>query len=821
MKKLPVVLSFVIAAFSLSSCADFFQGKVPMDTSKEDLSSLYDLLTPPVKITSLDAPSELYASRGLYAGKVSVSWSAVENATSYQLERAVVKEPSPDGTWKLPDESEFEVINSFVYGTTYTDVILQNPLYSSLEPDYRYYYRVMAQNIIKGYDSSPYYPDYEVHKEKDENGNVINEYVPANPEIFGCLFKAPSQVEADKGKSSDSISLTWNPVSGAAKYLIYRGEKENGTDSVYIDEVFGSETSYTNTVLPSEQGVEFYYKIYAQNANGERSPASSLAMGYSLVEGAPVAPEKVYVDNGLGTSSSSITVKWDEVTGAGNISYALYRTSSIDSSYRLLKKGLTVREFKDSTAASGLYYYYFVQVSSEQDGTVLKSAFSDSGKTSDFPALGFLLSPPSSVEVCDSSKGSSYVCVRWKPAINVPDEKAQIDYSYNIRVDSSADGYFGDVAVSETKGELDSDGFLFCDIPVTSGWDYFAVTTVNADGTDKESKKSTVVAPVPDAPEKVYATKTAGRETFKKLIEEKGGAFDESEWSPNKNEVYPILVTWSASEKAAGYDIYRSTKPESGFKKINDFAVTGLYYLDAYSAAKSGTFYYYKVYPLNTLGQGTKSNDPENDVEHNARGYGALTREQWFREYNKTVKSSQSKLTLMHKASDLDKVGSETISGDISGSLSYKAAVVGLGAEITMHYENFADKFISDDSALGIKFVLQGNTDTTSNMSANGHMHEAVHCYAKLIDVTDASAVKEAFGKLTDGQRAAISATGDRQYLCGMYPGKAVYDNLEIKGGAAGGGWYGVETYELDHTSGSAGTVVLAEDKVDWLVGEE
>ena len=175
----------------------------------------------------------------------------------------------------------------------------------------------------------------------------------------------------------------------------------------------------------------------------------------------------------------------------------------------------------------------------------------------------------------------------------------------------------------------------------------------------------------------------------------------------------------------------------------------------------------------------------------------------------------------MHKASDLDKVGSETISGDISGSLSYKAAVVGLGAEITMHYENFADKFISDDSALGIKFVLQGNTDTTSNMSANGHMHETVQCYAKLIDVTDASAVKEAFGKLTDGQRAAISATGDRQYLCGMYPGKAVYDNLEIKGGAAGGGWYGVETYELDHTSGSAGTVVLAEDKVDWLVGEE
>ena len=175
----------------------------------------------------------------------------------------------------------------------------------------------------------------------------------------------------------------------------------------------------------------------------------------------------------------------------------------------------------------------------------------------------------------------------------------------------------------------------------------------------------------------------------------------------------------------------------------------------------------------------------------------------------------------MHKPSDLDKVGSETIYGDISGSLSYKAAVEGLGAKITMHYENFADKFISDDSTLGIKFVLQGNTDTTSNMSANGHMHETVQCYTKEIDVTDASAMSASFDKLSGGQRDAISATGDKHYLCGMYPGKAVYNNLEIKGGAAGGGYYGVETYELDHTQNSAGTVVLAEGKVDWLVGEE
>lgn len=809
------------SALLLTSCADFFQGKVPMDTSKENLSSLYDLLTPPVKITSLDAPTELHVSQRLYAGKIEISWSAVPNATSYQLERAVVTGSNPDGTWTLPDESAFETIESFAYGTRYTDVILKDPKYSSVEPGWRFYYRVFAQNLLKGYDPSPYYPDYEEKKNPDGTTQVN-----ADPSIYGCLFRATAQVEADKGKSTDSISVVWSAVPGAAKYLIYRGEKENGTDSVYIDEVLGSETSYTNAILPAEQGVEFYYKIYAENTNGERSPESSLAMGYSLVEGAPVAPENVWVDNGLGTSKSVLTVRWDEVAGSDTekITYALYRTSSVDSTYKLLKKDLSSCEHKDTTAAPGLHYYYFVQVSSEKDdGTVLKSSFSESGKDSADPAYGFLLSPPASVEVCDSDK-EGCVRIRWKPAVNVLGDAAPVSYSYNICTDSEYDGYFGTIAVAETEGEEDSEGFLFCDVAVAAGSDYFVVKTVNPSpsSSDKESKASTVVAPVPDAPETVYVTKTAGKDTFRKLIEETGGSFDESVWEPNKNTgVYPVLVTWSQSEKAAGYNVYRSTKPESGFKKINDSVIKDLYYIDVYSAAKSGTFYYYKVFPLNTLGQGTKSNDPAHDSTHDARGYGALTREQWFREYNKTVKSSQSKLTLMHKASDTDKLGSETVYGAISGSLSYKAAIAGLGAEITMHYENFADKFISDDSALGIKFVVQGNTDTSSNMSANGKMHGTVQCYTKEIDVTDDASVGNTFEKMSAEEKDAITKTGDKHYLCGMYPGKAVYDNLQIKGGAAGGGYYGVETYELDYTSDSEGTVVLEMGAVDWLVGEE
>ena len=42
-----------------------------------------------------------------------------------------------------------------------------------------------------------------------------------------------------------------------------------------------------------------------------------------------------------------------------------------------------------------------------------------------------------------------------------------------------------------------------------------------------------------------------------------------------------------------------------------------------------------------------------------------------------------------------------------------------------------------------------------------------------------------------------------------------------LYGGAAGGGYYLVTTYELDRTSSSTGTEILSQGKVDWLVGEE
>ncbi len=804
---------------AFTSCSSFFESDVSMNPNSNN-SSLYDLLTPTEKIEKLSAPTEIFVSQGLYSGKIEISWSAVPNATSYKIERAVVKEKKADGTWEMPKDSEFELLTSSnIYNTKYIDTIIQETKYTSVELNYVYYYRIFAQNLPKGYTESEYFPDYTEHKTYDSEGNETGSEVYADPTIYGTLLKPVTEIEASKGTSSESITIKWGAVQDVWKYQIYRCEREQG-NYYMIKEVYANETEFIDEIDEADQGTEFYYKVYALNSNNNLSCSSAAAMGYSLQPGAPTVPENIHVENGLGTSKESLTVSWTSA-GDSEVTYNLYRTSSTDSVYKLVKSNAKA-PYTDSSVKPGIYYYYFIQAIKEKDGEKIKSSFSETGKDSANPAYGFLLSAPAYVEVDDGSD-SSHKKIIWSPAINSISSEDSVKFTYNIYTDIAKGGTFTTLAgEASITGTSDGNGNLYAEVDLTNG-KFFTITTVNENGVDKESAKSEIVAPVPEAPKNVYATKTAGLATIKNKVSAVDGTFDESLWVVNKNEVYPVLITWEEPDGGAdgGYNIYRSTKADSGFKKVDSVSNDKKYYVDSYATAKSGIMYFYKVVSLNSLGQGRKSNAPEADEKHDARGYGAITREQWFREYNKNIASSQKKLTLMHKPSDLDKVGSESVKGNISGTLGYNAKVAGLGAEITMPYRNYADHFISDDSTLGIKFVLDGNTDTTSNMSANGNMHETVHCFSKEIDVTSESSIGSTLENLSDSAKKTIINTGDTHYLCGMYPGYAIYDHLEIKGGAAGGGYYLVQTYELNRADKNSGTVVLSEEKVNWLVGEE
>ena len=757
MKKIILLLCILCSSLLFSGCYSWYESKIDMDTKTPKIN-LNDLLYKEKEITSLEPPKQIIVSQGRYNNVIKIHWDEVPYATSYRIERAVVVPDAEGNISSIPEEGDFEVICKYVYSNNYTDTILSYPSHSNKEYNYRYYYRISAENIKDGLESS--------------------DFTPVTMSACGWLLNPPASIDAQKGDSVDSILVKWSPVPYANRYLIYRGEKENGLGMEELDSVMGNKNQYTNVLSANEQGVEFYYKVCAVLADGSKSAFTGLALGYSANADAPSYPESVVVTNGNAESVDKLTISWPAVSSTGyTIKYSVYRTSSESSIFELISNNVSSTSdpvtLQDSSAKPGVKYYYYVQTvaaDSAEPPNIFKSAFSKTGPTqtvngvevpNDKAAEGWLLSPPSNCEVTDSTDPSKAV-LRWTPAIGYE----TVDYIYNIYFSNSVDGDYSllESGISEASGEilLAEDGYYNFEIDKKN---FYRISTTKMNS-ELESILGAAVAPSPAAPENVTASKTSSL----------GGL---GNYTPNTNGVYPVLITWSApaNENPYGYHVYRSTKPNSSFRKITDEPVTdgSCRFIDENETARAGSFYYYKVVSLNELKQGKNSN-VQNE---NSKGYGAITRDQWFREYNKTVKKSLSKLTLMHK-SGTNALGSESINGDISGSLSYNAKMEGLGARIFMHYTNYVDFYINNDASLGPYFFLNGDTNTSANMSANGSM---------------------------DGTNQA-----DKR---GMYPGYAKYDNLEIKGGSAGGGYYIVCTQDKN------GNTVLGEGKVDWTVGEE
>jgi hypothetical protein len=416
----------------------------------------------------------------------------------------------------------------------------------------------------------------------------------------------------------------------------------------------------------------------------------------------------------------------------------------------------------ESLPRSGVYYYYQIQTIAEKnDGTRLNGPMSD-------PIEAFILSPPTGVEAFKSSDPENNpVSLRWYPAIGNAAEQSAYTYTVEQSSDGS-DSTYSPIPSRTFSGIVQSDGYVHADnLPLDK---FYRVRTKS--GT-VSSAPGDVVAPAPDEAVDLNATKAVYVLTIP------GDR-------PDGNGIYPVQITWKnpAANPPSYYHVQRSTSPSSGFKTITTDSTRIAYnaetetytFIDAINTAvRVGKRYYYWIKPMNSLDQGP-SFLPGTSVS--AEGWGALTPKQYYLEFNKTIKSSHKKMVLMNKSGSTDKLGTETKYGTVSGSLYYNAALAGLGAAITMHYQDYADFLTDNDSALGPYFTLTGNSDTSANMSSNGSMS------------------------------GTINATG-------MYPGSVGFGGITITGGVAAGGYYTVEPAGYP-------TGWNAQDKqVSWTLGNQ
>ena len=167
----------------------------------------------------------------------------------------------------------------------------------------------------------------------------------------------PAAPELKITTSAGKPQIYWSPVSGAARYWVYRST--DGKNFKYYDRT--NNTSYTNK--STEIGMTYYYKVKAVNAN-------NAASDYSVSKGIrckPAAPSlSIY------RSSGKPKIAWKAVSGATK--YWIYR--STDGKNYKYYDCTTKTSYKNGSVTVGTTYYYKVKAVAVVNGSNVASAYS-------------------------------------------------------------------------------------------------------------------------------------------------------------------------------------------------------------------------------------------------------------------------------------------------------------------------------------------------------------------------------------------------------------------------------------------------------------
>jgi hypothetical protein len=759
------VLTALLIALSFSGCADFFQDKIamPLDRKTGSLGQLFPVKEEE-KVSELPPPAQVFVEDLMHPNWMTVTWMPVQGALFYKLERAVINK-QPDGTYQAPDDDDFIAVTESgegtyakIYGTSYTDKILNGPMLDSVEYKQMFYYRVSAANASAAPAATTMSPGGRLFPPPPMETSGDDETVGEDEKKKG--------VSASKAAYDNMVRVSWDAVEGAKEYYIYRND---------FDGVFAS-VSHPRTVYEDTKVVanaEYTYYVVAVSKSGEKSVRSSTASGYIKVFGAPEKPANFRIkSNTLATGKDAIKIEWDLGTGR----YVVIRTNLSNGAWVELTptaatngdglRGTTEISLTDSSGLiPGIRYKY----------TIIAVALNGSGnelKSPDATLEAFVLSPPpADLNYPQAVIDGTEVTLRWKAALNIG-----TTLRYNYIVQGSPAGVenwtdFANLSADEVEA-LNNNGIIAKSYNNSAA--KYRIIAVNITfGPLYSSDPTGPFAVKPGRPDLSVNDKIRGV-----YVDGLTG------YTPNPQGVYPALIKWKRpnSDPYITYKIYRRTygAPLNGAVEIGSISASadpaeGIFtFLDDNSLAEVGVPYYYHVYAFNALNERYPLNDSNTET---FAAYGALTPEKFFAEYIKTMNSSLDKLINMNKSGAMDKLGDEDKYGAISGSVHYDTPDSVLSAippfTIYMHYSNYADYYIENNSGQGSYIILNGDSNTrVSSTGGDGQME----------------------GTIT---------------VSGMYSGTVNHDNIKIKSQNAADGHYLVQPLGFPSAS-----------QVDWSKGK-
>ena len=310
--------------------------------------------TPAVPVTAPAAPTGVNATAG--NGEVTVSWTGVAGATSYNIYRST--SPGSQGL-KVGSSS----------ATTYLDATASNGT--------TYSYAVTADNAAgEGQASTP--------------SSGVTPTVPLT------VPARPTGVNAVAGTAR--VTVTWTAAAGSTSYNIYRSTSQGSQGSLIGT---SSTTSYSDSTVAN--GTTYYYEVTAVNSAGE-SPAStqSAPATPAVPVTLPVAPTGV----NAAATNAQVTVTWTAATTA--TSYKIYRSTTQGSQGTLIGSSPTT-SYTDGTVVNGTTYYYEV--------TAVNPAGEGPASTQSAPATPAVpVTLPAAPTAVNVTAANAQVTVTWTAA---------------------------------------------------------------------------------------------------------------------------------------------------------------------------------------------------------------------------------------------------------------------------------------------------------------------------------------------------------------------------------------------------------------------
>ena len=452
-------------------------------------------------------------TRSLEKGAINIKWTAMSGASYYELYRSTQK------------DSGYTQIAEVKDAATYVD--------DTVTVGKKYYYKVRVVYT---------------------NGTVSEMSEP-----FAGRALAAVKMNYAKSVASKKIELSWNKVTGAMGYYIYRAEGES--DSYQQVAKISSNNTLTYIDKVSANNKSYSYKVCAYSVinNVEGVGVKSQARTAKAL-GTPK------ISSVLPISAKVMEIEWNKVKGAGG--YEIARSTAADGTYKVIATidSGSKTTYQDSTVKAEKLYYYKVRAINDGDGANGESTYSKvvSGKTIACTEIKSVI-----------AESDTVLQINW--------EKISDAYGYKVKRSTSKNGTYRTL-----KTIKKSTTTSYKDKNVTPGTTYYyKIETMTKSG-DKIGSSGVSAA-------------VKGKTVAKPQISYVSSVSEKQ-----------LQIGWNEVSGAWGYHVKRSTSKNATYKTIATVqGASTTTYKD--KSLTTGKKYYYKIEAINKV-NGKKGYSGDSDA---------------------------------------------------------------------------------------------------------------------------------------------------------------------------------------------------------------